>query len=128
MFCARVAPTSASWASLAGGLGAVLLPKCPLCFAAYGSALSALGLSPASHHRLVEPLIAVAVVASFVLVTALSIPRRDVVSPLLSAAGALLVLAGRFALDTTALTALGFFLLVNGALANALLCRRSRQA
>lgn len=94
MISARLAPTSASWASLAGGLGAVLLPKCPLCFAAYGSALGALGLSPSSHQWLVEPLIAVAAVMSFGLVATLSIRRRDVVTPLVSAAGVLLVVAG----------------------------------
>lgn len=125
MTYARLAPTSASWASLAGSLGAVLLPKCPLCFAAYGGALGALGLSPAAHQWLVEPLIAVVAMGSFGLVATLSIRRRDVVTPLVSAAGVLLILAGRFALDGPAITAVGALLLVTAALANATSCRRS---
>jgi len=114
-----LAPRSASLASLAGGLGAILLPKCPVCFAAYGSALAALGA-----QRLLEPLVVVTVVASFGLVLALSVRRGDAVTPLVSAAGAVLVLAGRLAFDRPALTILGSLLLVAAAIANSVLCRR----
>jgi len=60
----------------------------------------------------VEPLIAVAAMGSFGLVAAPSIRRRDVVTPVVSAAGVLLVLAGRFALDGPAITTVGALLLV----------------
>jgi len=122
---ARAASRSASWASLAGGLGAVLLPKCPLCFAAYGSALGALGVGPAAHQRLVDALLVLAVAASFGLVLALSVHRRDAVTPLVSAAGAVLVLAGRLALDVPAVTAAGAALLVAAAVVNSARCRRA---
>ena len=122
---ARAASRSASWTSLAGGLGAVLLPKCPLCFAAYGSALGALGVSPAAHERLVDVLLALAVTASFGLVLALSVRRRDAVTPAVSAAGAVLVLAGRMALDALPVTAAGAGLLVAAAVVNSARCRRA---
>ena len=119
---ARAASRSASWASLAGGLGAVLLPKCPLCFAAYGSAL---GVGPAAHQRLVDALLVLAVAASFGLVLALSVRRRDAVTPSVSAAGAVLVLAGRLALDVPAVTVAGAALLVAAAVVNSARCRRA---
>lgn len=124
MTYARAASRSASWASLAGGLGAVLLPKCPLCFAAYGSALGALGVSPGAHQWLVDVLLVLAVTASFGLVLALSLRRRDAVTPAVSAAGAVLVLGGRMALDAPAVTAVGAMLLVAAAVVNAVRCRR----
>ncbi len=118
-----VLPRSASWASVAGGLGALLLPKCALCAAAYGSALGALGLSPALHSRVVEPLLAVAVAASLVTVSTLAVRRRDFVTPLVSAGGASLVLVGRYTLENPLVTALGALLLVVAALHNAARCR-----
>ena len=123
----EVASRSASWASLAGGLGALLVPKCALCFAAYGSALSALGLGPAVHERVVEPLVGLAVAASFLLVLALSIRRREVVTPLLSVAGASVALAGRYALEQPLVTAAGAALLIGGALLNAARCRQAKR-
>jgi len=122
------ASRSASWASLAGGMGAVLLPKCALCFAAYGSALGALGLGPIVHPRLVEPLVTVAVAASVGLVLALSVRRRDVVTPVASAAGAAAVLLGRYALDRPLVTGAGAFLLVAAAVLNAARCRSASPA
>ena len=62
---------------------------------------------------------------SFALVTALSMRRRDALTPALSAAGLLLVLAGRFAVEGPAITAVGALLLVGAALANATSCRRA---
>ena len=64
----NVVPRSASWASLLGGIGALLLPKCALCAAAYGSALGALGLAPAVSQQLMEFLIVLTVITSFGLV------------------------------------------------------------
>jgi hypothetical protein len=124
MIHVRAASRSASWTSLAGGLGAVLLPKCPLCFAAYGSALGALGVSPAAHREIVDVLLILAVGASVGLVLALSRRRGDALTPLVSTVGAAGVLGGRLALDLPALTAAGALLLVGAALVNSVRCRR----
>jgi hypothetical protein len=124
----EVASRSASWASLAGGVGAVLLPKCALCFAAYGSALSALGLGPSVHERFMEPIVALGVAASVALVLVLSARRRDVLTPLASLGGASLVAAGRYYLELPAVTAAGAALLVGAALVNAARCRKARPA
>jgi hypothetical protein len=122
------APRSASWAAFAGGLGAVLLPKCPLCFAAYGTALGALGVSPAAYRPLVDLLLGLGVVASFALVAALSARRRDVATPVVSGLGAVLVLAGRLVFDAPAVTMVGAVVLVAAALVNASRCRARRSA
>ena len=100
----------------------MLLPKCPLCFTAYGSALGALGLSPAADQRLVEPLIVAAVVMSFGLVLVLAVRRRDALTPLVSAIGATLVLAGRFGFDVPTITTVGAVLLAAAAIRNSVLC------
>jgi hypothetical protein len=122
---ARAAPHLASGASLAAGLGAVLLPKCPLCFAAYGSGFTALGLGPVGQQRLAGPLLATAALASFVLVLVLSLRRRDRATPLASAAGAGLLLGGVFAVHSPGLVAAGSLLLIGAALVNSVLCRRA---
>lgn len=118
------APRSASWAALAGGLGAVLVPKCPLCFAAYGSALGALGVSPSAYRPLVDVVLGLGVITSFAVVAALSARRRDAATPAVSAVGAVLVLAGRLLLEAPAVTAAGALVLVGAALVNAARCRR----
>jgi hypothetical protein len=119
----RAASRSASWTSLAGAVGALLLPKCPLCFAAYGSALGALGVSPGAHEGLVDVLLVLAVTVSFGLVLALSLRRRDAVTPAVSAAGGVLVLGGRMVLDALPVTVVGAVLLVAAAVVNAVRCR-----
>jgi hypothetical protein len=124
MTSARAVSRSASWASVAGGLGAVFLPKCPLCFAAYGSAIGALGIGPAVHQRLAGVLLALALTLSVGLVLALSVRRGDAVTPLAAAAGAALVLAGRLVLDVPLMTALGAVVLVSAAIVNSVRCRR----
>ena len=103
----------------------MLLPKCPLCFAAYGSALGALGVGPGAHERLVDVLLVLAVTVSFGLVLALSLRRRDAATPAVSAAGGVLVLGGRMALDALPVTAVGAALLVAAAVVNAARCRRA---
>jgi hypothetical protein len=122
---ARAASHSASWASLLGGVGAVLLPKCPLCFAAYGSALGAAGVGPLAQERLVDGLLVLAVAVSCGLVWQLSLRRHDVWTPLASATGGLLLLTGQLAFGARPLTLLGAVLLVAAALVNAGRCRRA---
>jgi hypothetical protein len=118
------AARSASWASLAGGLGAVLLPKCPLCFAAYGGALGAVGVSPAAYRPLVDVLVVVAVATSFGIVLALARGRRDALTPAISGMGAVLVLAGRVWLDVPTMTVAGAMFLAGGAIVNSIRCRQ----
>jgi len=124
----NAAPRSASWASLLGGVGALLLPKCALCAAAYGSALGALGLAPAVNQQIVEFLIVLTVVTSFGLVLVLGTRRGDVVTPIVSAIGAVLVVIGRYALDQPIVTGAGATVLVGAALYNAARCRRAKLA
>lgn len=125
--CHRVASSpTAPLASLAGGLGAVLVPKCPLCLAAYGGALGTLGLGPTAHQWVVEPLIGAAVILSFGLVSTLSLRRGDVATFLVSALGATFVFAGRLALEQPAVTTVGALLLVAAALANTARCASPR--
>ena len=118
------AARSASWASLAGGLGAVLLPKCPLCFAAYGGALGAVGVSPAAYRPLVDGLVVVAVATSFGIILALARGRRDALTPAISGMGAVLVLAGRVWLDVPTMTVAGAMVLTGGAIVNSIRCRQ----
>ena len=118
------AARSASWASLVGGLGAVLLPKCPLCFAAYGGALGAVGVSPAAYRPLVDVLVVVAVATSFGIVLALARGRRDALTPAISGMGAVLVLAGRVWLDVPTMTVAGAMVLTGGAIVNSIRCRQ----
>ena len=122
------AARSASWASLAGGLGAVLLPKCPLCFAAYGGALGALGVSPSAYRPLVDVLVVLAVATSFGIVLALARSRREALTPVISGVGAVLVLAGRAWLDVPAITAAGAMVLIGGAIMNSIRCRQKGAA
>ena len=119
----RTFPYVASWASLASGMGALLLPKCPACVAAYGSGLTALGLGPLVQQRLTGPLLTTAVVLSFAVVLVLSLRRRDVLTPLVSAAGAALVFSGAFADHRPAVVTIGAMLLVAAALVNTARCR-----
>ena len=125
MTASQVAARSASLASLAGGVGAVLLPKCPVCFVAYGSALAALGVGPVAGQRVVDVAVVGAVAASSAVVLALAIRRRDLLTPLASATGAALVLAGRLVLDRPLVTLTGAAVLVAAALVNAVRCRRA---
>jgi hypothetical protein len=121
-----VGARTASFASLAGGLGAILVPKCPACFVAYASAVSALGLAPGAHLLLVELLLGVLVLASFGLLVSLAVRRRDPIAASVSGLGAALVFIGRLAFDAPVVTAVGAILLVTAAVANSALCKLGR--
>ena len=102
----------------------MLLPKCPLCLAAYGGALGALGVSPAAYRPLMDVLVVLAVATSFGIVLALGRGRRDALTPVISGAGVVLLLAGRVWLDVPAITAAGALVLTGGAVVNSIRCRR----
>lgn len=117
-------PRTASLASFCGGLGALLMPKCPLCFAAYFSALSALGWNPIVDPAVVNFGILFSVLTSCGLVTWLGLGRGDRRTVAVSALGATLVLVGRWAVQSNVVTASGAVLLVGAALLNTLRCAR----
>ena len=108
-------------------LAAVLLPKCPLCLAAYTSALGALGASVGRAGWLVEGIVCGAVVVSCALVFWLARRRHDGTTALASLAGGALVLLGRLAWHAPAVTILGALVLVGASLANSALCRVRRR-
>jgi hypothetical protein len=93
-----------------------------LCLAAYGGALGALGLGPAAHRFVVEPLLAASVIVSFALVSTLALRRGRAATFLTAGAGGAVALVGRFALDQPVVTALGALLLMGAALANSARC------
>jgi hypothetical protein len=105
--------------SLLPALGVALLPKCPLCWAAYTGAFasSGLGIAPerlaAVRWALVAAL-AVALAGILWRSVRLRRPGPAVAATLAVAA----VLAGRLALDSTAVTALGLVLLAATAVAS----------
>ena len=78
------------------------------------------------HEHVVEPLVGLAVAASFLLVLVVAGRRRDVVTPLVSVAGAVVALAGRYALEQPLVTAAGAALLVAAALVNSARCRKAK--
>ena len=91
------------------------------------SAFGALGVGPSAYGPLVGLLLGLGVGLSVGLVVALSVRRRDVVTAVASGAGGALVLLGRLALDTPAVTATGAVVLVGAALVNAVRCRRAHE-
>ena len=68
------------------------------------------------------------VVTSFGLVLVLATRRGDVVTPMVSAVGAALVLAGRYALEQPIVTGVGAAVLVGAALYNTARCRKPKLA
>jgi hypothetical protein len=88
-------------------MGLALLPKCPLCWAAYVSVAAGLGVAPATGHRLILGLLALALVAAL---AAVAVRSRLIADrrPLLAAGlGASAVLLGRLAVSSMPLVYLG---------------------
>lgn len=95
--------------------GLALVPKCPLCWAAYASVATGFGVAPVASHRLVLAVLAVALMTALVTVIArcrrVADPR-----PLLPAIlGTAAVLLGRFFLTSTPIVLLGLATLAGAA-------------
>ncbi len=121
------AQLAAQGSSLLSGIGLALLPKCPLCFAAYGSAWGAFGAREAAHFAFIRALFAVLISASLALVMFLSWRRRDPLPPLVGGTGALTLLIAEVCSNQPAEFA-GVALLSIAAWLNARACRRSHAA
>jgi len=120
-------PRIAAASSLLGSLGAVLMPKCPLCFTAYFAAFSAFGWSPVIHRWLMNSVLGGSVVLSTGLVAWLGCRRGDHFTPVASGVGAILLLVGRLVLESTALSVVGAVVLSAAAVTNAIACARHKR-
>ncbi|HVT12414.1 MAG TPA: hypothetical protein VHE55_09115 [Fimbriimonadaceae bacterium] len=95
----------------------VLLPKCPLCIAAWAALFGSVGLDLPTYQRWVIPISALLLAASaWIVVRGVRGKRRiAVLSAVLAAIE--LILAGKLWLDSPAMTAAGSILFVGAALA-----------
>ena len=110
--------------SLMSGLCLALLPKCPLCFVAYGSAFGAFATRAGAHFAAIRGMLGVLVASSLALVLVLSWQRRDALPALLAGSGALTLLIGEVGSNQAAQFG-GVTLLCVAAWLNARACRRS---
>lgn len=95
--------------------GLALVPKCPLCWAAYTSVATGFGLAPLASHRLVLLVLAVALLAAVAAVIVRcrrTADRRPLLPALLGAAA---VLLGRFGLGSTLVVYVGLAALAGAA-------------
>ncbi len=110
-------PTKTRWQTVAASfpaVGVALMPKltCPLCFPAYAAVLSAFGLEFVDYTPYLLPLTA-AFLAIVAIVLALQTRRTGNVYPLLlGIAASVLVLVGKFYVESEWLTLGGIVLLV----------------
>ena len=114
---------SAQWLSAAGGVGALLLPKCPLCFVAYAAALTSLGLDVSGLWHAVRGLVVVTALVSIGIVGLLSYRRRDPVPPALALVGGAVLVGSELGGANAAFQAIGAFALAASAWLNAWRCR-----
>lgn len=104
----------AGMAGIAPSVLLALLPKltCPLCWPAYGAALSALGLGFIDYTPYLLPLTAFFIAVSLGALAWTGWTRGDVLPVALGALGAAGLLLGRFALESDLLTYAAIALLV----------------
>lgn len=103
------------------GIGVSLMPKliCPLCWPAYASIVSSVGLSFLIGTTYLLPLTAT-LLGMTAASLALRARRRHGYGPLgVGSVGALLILGGKFGIDSITIAAMGFILLLGAAIWNA---------
>jgi hypothetical protein len=118
---------SAGIAGIAPSVLLALLPKltCPLCWPAYGAALSALGLGFVDYTPYLLPLTALFIAVSLGALAWTARARGDVWPVALGALGGAGLLLGRFALESDVLTYAAIAVLV---VAPFMALRRRREA
>lgn len=90
----------------APGVAIALLPKvfCPACWPAYAAALSALGLGFLMQERYLLPITVAALALATLGIAYRARMRRGYAPTIVAAVGALLLVVGKFVLDSTAAT------------------------
>lgn len=111
-------------------IGFALLPKlaCPACWPAYAGLLSALGLGFLVRTEFLLPLTAIFLAVVLIGLAFRARTRRGYVPFLLGVVGAVVVLAGKFALESSFLFYAGLGLLVGASLWNTWPRRKSKTA
>ena len=111
----------------APGVAIALLPKvfCPACWPAYAAALSALGLGFLMQERYLLPITVVALALATLGIAYRARMRRGYAPAIVAAVGALLLVVGKFVLDSSAATYAATAVFAAAAIWNAWPLRRS---
>jgi hypothetical protein len=116
----RVAAAT-KWTSALGGIGALLVPKCPFCVFGYAGALAATGIDAIRFMTTLRWIVLAAVALSAGTVFVLATRRRDFVVSAVALFGGVLAVLGWLELGRSAELA-GSFVVVASGWANARRC------
>lgn len=110
--------------SLLPAIALAVLPKCPLCLAAYGSALAAAGLNTSAHYEFVQPLVWGIMALSTLILIFGAAKRKDLITIFTYLAGVGILMAGKM-LTSSFWIYTGLLLVVAAAVRNNHVCRVS---
>lgn len=109
--------------SVLPALSLILLPKCPLCWAAYAGVASSLGIAAVPYQPWLLPALGGLTLLSLASMVCGARARNGLRPALLALAGLALVLAGKFVLEAPALLLAGLVMFAAAAAWNALPAR-----
>jgi len=102
------------------GIGIAFFPKCPICWAAYASALGVFGIETISYQAWMLPVMIVLLLVNVFVLTYMSKRHTGFGPGLLSIIGIVFILSSKILFDIDSFVYIGLVMIIMGALWNAL--------